>query len=104
MLTGGDVVTAHFMRQDDFQYTPKFRLFFSGNDKPGLRSVGEAMRRRVSMIPFGVVIPQGERDQNFGDKLKDEWPGILQWMIDGCLNWQQRGLDPPEAVTKTTDD
>ena len=59
MLTGGDVVTAHFMRQDDFQYTPKFRLFFSGNDKPGLRSVGEAMRRRLNMIPFGVVIPQG---------------------------------------------
>jgi putative DNA primase/helicase len=104
MLTGGDVVTAHFMRQDDFEYLPKFKLFFSGNHKPGLRSVGEAMRRRVNMIPFDVVIPKDERDPHFGDKLEDEWPGILQWMVDGCLAWQKRGLAPPEAVTKATDE
>ena len=75
MLTGGDVVTAHFMRQDDFEYTPKFKLFFSGNHKPGLRSVGEAMRRRVNMIPFDVIIPKDERDPYLGDKLEDECPG-----------------------------
>ena len=56
------------------------------------------------MIPFAVVIPKDERDPHFGDKLKDEWPGILQWMIDGCLDWQERGLAPPEAVTKATDE
>lgn len=104
MLTGCDVVTAHFMRQDDFEYLPEFKLFFSGNHKPGLRSVGEAMRRRVNMIPFDVVIPKNERDPHFGDKLEDEWPGVLQWMIDGCVAWQKRGLAPPEAVTKATDE
>jgi putative DNA primase/helicase len=103
MLTGGDVVTAHFMRQDDFEYTPKFKLFFSGNHKPGLRSVGEAMRRRVNMIPFDVVIPKDERDPHLGDKLEDEGPGILTWMIEGCLDWQERGLAPPDAVTNATD-
>jgi putative DNA primase/helicase len=104
MLTGGDVVTAHFMRMDDFEYTPRYKLFFSGNHKPGLRSVGEAMRRRVNMIPFDVVIPKGERDVHLEAKLRDEWPGILQWMIDGCLDWQERELAPPEAVTTATDE
>jgi putative DNA primase/helicase len=103
MLTGGDTVTAHFMRQDDFEYVPKFKPFFTGNHKPGLRSVGEAMRRRVKMIPFDVVIPPEERDPHFMDSLKGEWPGILQWMIDGCIDWLEHGLDPPESVTKTTD-
>jgi putative DNA primase/helicase len=103
LLTGGDPVTAHFMRKDDFEYVPLFKLFFSGNHKPGLRSIGEAMRRRLNMIHFAVKIPKQERDTHFADKLKPEWPGILQWMIEGCLAWQKRGLDPPEAVTKATD-
>jgi putative DNA primase/helicase len=103
MLTGGDTVTAHFMRQDDFEYVPKFKLFFTGNHKPGLRSVGEAMRRRMHMIPFAVIIPKDKRDPHFVDRLKDEWPGILQWMIDGCLEWHEHGLAPPEVVTKETD-
>jgi putative DNA primase/helicase len=103
-LTGGDPVKAHFMRQDDFTYTPRFKLFFSGNHKPGLRNVGEAMRRRVNMIPFAVLIPKDERDLHLEGRIEAEWPGVLQWMIDGCLDWQERGgLAPPEAVTLTTD-
>jgi putative DNA primase/helicase len=104
LLTGGDTVTAHFMRKDDFEYVPLFKLFFSGNHKPGLRSTGEAMRRRLNMIHFAVVIPEGERDPQFSDKLKPEWAGILQWMIEGGLEYQKRGLDPPPAVAKATDD
>jgi putative DNA primase/helicase len=103
LLTGGDVVTAHFMHKDDFEYVPQFKLFFSGNHKPGLRGASVAMRRRVGMIPFAVTVPEAERDPQLKDKLKREWPGILQWAVDGCLQWQKVGLDPPEAVTKATD-
>jgi putative DNA primase/helicase len=99
-LTGGDTITAHFMRKDDFEYVPKFKPFFTGNHKPGLRSVGVAMRRRVMMIPFPVTIPENERDRSFADKLKKEWPGILAWMIQGCLEWRNSGLAPPEVVRK----
>lgn len=102
-LTGGDVVTARFMRQDDFEYTPEFKLFFFGNHKPGLRSVGVAMRRRVNLIPFAVIIPETERDLQLEQALRGEWPGVLQWMIDGCLDWQKLGLAPPDAVTNATD-
>ena len=104
LLTGGDPITAHFMHKDDFEYLPQLKLFFSGNHKPGLRSVGVAMRRRINMIHFAVKIPDGEKDPRLADKLKAERPGVLQWMIDGCLAWQKRGLDPPQAVTKATDD
>ena len=54
------------------------------------------------MIPFAVTIPPHERDQQIGDKLKAEWPGILAWMINGCIAWQQDGLRPPEAVIAAT--
>jgi putative DNA primase/helicase len=102
-LTGGDPITARFMRQDFFTFLPQFKLVIAGNHKPGLRNVDEAMRRRLNLIPFNVTIPKNERDPDLAAKLKAEWPGILQWMIDGCLAWQAVRLSPPEVVTRATD-
>ena len=101
-LTGGDKIAARFMRQDFFEFTPTFKLVIAGNHKPGLRSVDEAIRRRFHLVPFTVVIPPRERDKNLGDRLRTEWPGILAWMIDGCIEWQERGLSPPKAVVDAT--
>ncbi len=102
-LTGGDPITARYMRQDFFTFTPQFKLLIAGNHKPGLRNVDEAMRRRLHLIPFTVTVPAAERDPLLPEKLKAEWPGILKWMIAGCLEWQRIGLAPPPAVTEATD-
>lgn len=102
-LTGDDPVAARFMRQDFFEYRPQFKLDISGNHKPSLRSVDEAIRRRFNLIPFTVTIPEEERDPELGDKLKAELPGILAWAIQGCLIWQAEGLSPPKAVTEATE-
>jgi putative DNA primase/helicase len=101
-LTGGEKLSARFMRQDFFDYLPAFKLVIAGNHKPGLRSVDEAIRRRFHLIPFGVTIPTEERDSDLTEKLKAEWPGILAWAIEGCLEWQTEGLRPPKAVTDAT--
>jgi putative DNA primase/helicase len=101
--TGGDRVEARFMRQDFFEYQPQFKLWIAGNHKPHLRSVDEAIRRRFNLIPFTVTIPAAERDQKLTEKLKVEWPGILQWMVDGCLEWQREGLAAPAAVRTATE-
>jgi putative DNA primase/helicase len=101
-LTGGDPIPARFMRQDLFEYLPQFKLTIAGNFKPGLRAVNEAIRRRFHLVPFTVTIPPKDRDKGLAEKLKAEWAGILAWMIEGCLAWQKRGLDPPKAVTEAT--
>lgn len=103
-LTGGDKIAARFMRQDFFEFVPQFKLVVAGNHKPGLRTVDEAMRRRFNLLPFTVTIPPGERDGELGEKLKAEWPGILRWAIEGCLEWQRDGLNPPAAVTVATEE
>jgi putative DNA primase/helicase len=103
-LTGGDKIAARFMRADFFEYVPQFKLMVAGNHKPGLRSVDEAMRRRLHLVPFTVTIPKEERDPRLCEKLRDEWPGILQWAIDGCLAWQLHGLNPPNVVLEATNE
>ncbi|MBR0796109.1 bifunctional DNA primase/polymerase [Bradyrhizobium jicamae] len=101
-FTGGDRIAARFMGKDFFEFTPQFKLVIAGNHKPGLRSVDEAIRRRLHMIPFVVKIPEAERDAALPEKLKAEWPGILAWMIEGCLAWQRDGLQPPASVRNAT--
>jgi putative DNA primase/helicase len=101
-LTGGDRVTARFMRQDFFEYVPQFKLVIAGNHKPGLRSVDEAIRRRLHLIPFTVTIPRDERNPRLGEKLRAEFAGILSWAIQGCLAWQREGLNPPDVVREAT--
>jgi putative DNA primase/helicase len=102
LLTGGDKVTARFMRQDYFDFVPKFKLMVFGNHKPTLRSVDEAIRRRLLLVPFTVTIPERERDPDLPEKLRAEWPAILRWAIDGCLEWQRQGLRVPVAVREAS--
>jgi putative DNA primase/helicase len=99
-ITGGDPITANFMRRDPFTFLPQFKLFISGNHKPALRNVDAAIKRRFNMVPFDVRIAQPDVD--LIDKLREEWPGILLWMIDGCLLWQAERLNPPAAVLDAT--
>ena len=99
-LTGGDQISARFMRQDFFDFTPAFKLLFSGNHMPALRTVNRAITRRFNRVPFTVTI--AKVNKNLDAELKAEWPGILAWAIEGCLQWQKTGLEPPTAVTDAT--
>jgi putative DNA primase/helicase len=101
-LTGGDRQSARFMRQDFFDFEPTFKLFITGNHKPNLNTVDEAMRRRFLLVPFTVTIPEAERDVELAEKLVAEWPAILRWAVDGCLEWQRVGLAPPKTVLEAT--
>jgi putative DNA primase/helicase len=90
------------MRQDNFTFTPQFKLVFVGNHKPEVRDVDAAMRRRIQMVPF-VVTPRVV-DKELASKLEAEYPAILAWMIRGCLDWQAEGLNPPDRVRETTEE
>ncbi|MHC6083220.1 phage/plasmid primase, P4 family [Ralstonia solanacearum] len=103
-ITGGDKVSARFMRQDFFDYLPQFKLLIAGNHKPAIRNVDEAMKRRLHLIPFTVTVPPERRDGRLTEKLLKERDGILAWAIEGCLAWQRQRLDPPDCVRSATEE
>jgi putative DNA primase/helicase len=102
-LTGGDKISARFMRQDFFDFYPQFKLLLSGNHMPRLRTVNKAITRRFNRIPFAITIAPEKVDVHLVEKLMQEGAGILAWFIEGCLAWQRGGLQPPEAVTVATE-
>lgn len=101
-LTGGDPITARYIARDPFEFEPTHKLIVVANAKPGLRVVDDAIRGRIHLVSFGVTIPEAERDRALPDKLRAEAGGILGWALVGCLDWQQTGLAPPEAVRAAT--
>jgi putative DNA primase/helicase len=102
-MTGGEPITARFMRQNFFQFVPEFKLWFVANDRPRVRGTDQAFWRRVRVIPFTVEIPLAERDLDLPTKLRAEWPGILAWAVRGCLKWQREGLASPDVVASATE-
>lgn len=103
-MTGGDRLSARFMRQDFFEFMPQFKLGILGNHRPKLRNVGDAIQRRFRMIPFKASFMGAKRDNKLGEKLRAEYGGILQWAVEGCLKWQSEGLRPPPVVCYATED
>jgi putative DNA primase/helicase len=98
-VTGDKVIKARFMRQNWFEFPVLFKVWLLCNDKPEIRGRDEGIWSRIRMIPFDVVIEERERIKNYSDILvREEGPGILNWLVEGCLQWQQQGLNEPKEV------
>lgn len=105
-LTGGDPVTGKFLYKGSFEYIPKYKLWLAANNKPRIRHDDDAIWRRVVQIPFDQHIPPEERDPSLKVILIDSdiaGPAVLRWMVEGCLEWQNSGLDIPDDVQAATD-
>lgn len=103
-ITGGEKMSARFLRQEYFEFTPEFKVFFTTNHKPIIKNNDEGIWRRVKLIPFTVTIPENKIDYDLPKKLRNEMPGILKWVVDGCLKWQKSGLGESKAIKQATSD
>jgi P4 family phage/plasmid primase-like protien len=102
-LVSGDTMTVRKLYKDPVQFTPQFKLIMLGNHKPVIRGNDYGIWRRVRLVPFRRMFTLEERDPALLDKLKAEASHILAWMVEGCLDWQERGLkDTPVTIQQAT--
>ncbi len=101
-LTGGEPMQARFMRAEFFEFQPQLKIWISSNNRPNITDTTRGMWRRVRAIPFDYRIPEKDQDKHFEERLKVEWPGILNWALAGCAAWMKDGLKPPEAIEAAT--
>ena len=97
-LTGGSRITCRFLYSEEFEYTPEFKIWVATNHKPIVRGMDFGIWRRIKLIPFEVTIPKDKVDKNLKYKLRDEFPQILAWAVDGCIKWQKSGMEEPQIV------
>lgn len=100
-ITGGDTIEGRRLYQEAFTFKPQFKPWMYGNHKPEIRGTDDAIWSRVRLVPFEVSF-KGREDLNLPDRLEAELPGILNWAIQGCLDWQRHGLQPPVKVQAAT--
>lgn len=98
-LTGGDRISARFMRAEWFDFLPTFKIWMTGNHKPIVRGQDKAIWRRIKLIPFLYSVPHEKQDKDLVEKLWQEKEGILAWLVDGCMAWRKERLGTPEIVT-----
>jgi len=95
--------TARHLYAENFTFPPVCKIWLFLNHKPRVDDDSVGFWRRVKLIPFNRTFEPKEQDRNLTEKLSKESPGILAWLVRGCLLWQQEGLEPtPPAVSLAT--
>ena len=103
LLTGSDSISARFMRENFFTFTPSHTFFLVANHRPMATVGGLGFWRRLRLIPFHHVVPEDRRDPHLPEKLRDEWSAILAWIIRGAADYAAGGMQTPASVTAATD-
>jgi putative DNA primase/helicase len=102
--TGGEPMVGRRPYELPIRFTPIAKLWFSTNHLPKIDDTTDSIWRRIYTIPFDAKFNEsaGNREKGYETKLLPEASGILNWMIKGCLNWQEFGLNPPGVVLART--
>ena len=104
-LVSDAVVTGRRLGHDPITFPATHKILMLTNDRPVL-DLDDAMRRRVQIVPFtrkwgGKDKPDPSLKEFFSRP--EQLSGIAKWMVEGCLEWQERGLDPPSTVLENTE-
>ena len=97
-MTGGDVLKGRPLYGSWLEFSIIGKIFLATNSLPQINNTDHGIWRRIQAIPFNRTFSAEQQDKELGIKLTAELPGILNWAIQGCLGWQQQGLNPPQVV------
>lgn len=101
-LTGGDRIRARRMREDPWAFDPSHSLWLQTNHLPEITGRDAGIWRRLRVVEWVTRFEGKQAERDLDDQLAAEAPGILAWLVRGCLDWQRQGLDEPEAVVRAT--
>lgn len=105
-LTGGDDITARRMRENNITFRQTHKLWMFGNHRPLIVGTDIGIKRRIKMIPFEVIISEDKRKpmRQLLEGFRAELSGILNWALQGFMNYHDYGLQDPDIVLATAEE
>lgn len=91
MLAGREPISARFLHQEFFEFTPSFTPWLRTNHKPIITGLDDGIWRRLVLLPFSRKFADDEKDPALEQKLLDERDAILMWMVEGAKRYLQDG-------------
>lgn len=103
-LTGGESWPVRTLYKSFFEFVPTAKPHMSGNSDPRFDGSDGGMQRRLLKVEWSVTIPEDEqRDLDIViAELMKEAPGILNWLIEGALDYLENGLVVAEEIRADT--
>jgi putative DNA primase/helicase len=103
LCIGRDPVVGEFKYQEEFTYLPTYKDWLVTNPKPRIVGTTEAIWDKIHFVAWNRYFRLEERDTQLQEKLNAEGSGILNWLIEGCLEWQKQGLALPASMREDTE-
>jgi putative DNA primase/helicase len=104
-ISGRDTITARHLYRPPMEFKPSFTVVLATNHLPQIRGQDDGLKRRLKIIPFDRFFLPEERDNHLDWKLQDESEGILNWLVQGAMQYHtQQGLGEDPIVAETTSD
>lgn len=102
-LSGGDIITARLPYGRSYDFKAELMLWIYGNEKIKVEGQDVGIKDRFTFIPLMFKVPSGKQKKDMAEYIiKHESSGVLNWLIQGCLNWQHEGLKKPAEITEAT--
>ena len=99
-IMGGEDISGDRKYEHNIRFKPTFKVILSGNNEPIVHDSSDGAWRRLKKIPFTIKI--SNPIDGYEEDLMPEISGIFNWMLAGCLSWQQNGLSEPQEVQVAT--
>lgn len=98
-ITSNETISARFLHREFFEFKPQFKILLCTNHKPVTRATDNGLWRRLSLVPFRFTVPEEDRVPDFRQRmLLPELSGVLNWVIQGAIKFNQEGLKKPKVV------
>ncbi len=105
-MTGNNILTARFLRENSFSFKPQFKLFMDTNYLPVINDETLFRSGRIVVIPFNRYFEESEQDNNLKAFFEspENMSGILNWLIEGFNRYEAEGLQRPEIIKKAIEE